>query len=50
LRPFHRFWIVTSRELEDAGVELGSSYPEPIIDHRAERERAIGACARARAG
>jgi deoxyribodipyrimidine photo-lyase len=36
-------------ELKDAGVDLGKTYPEPIIDHRMGRERALKACAKVRA-
>ena len=28
---------------KSAGVELGRSYPEPIVDHRITRERALAA-------
>jgi deoxyribodipyrimidine photo-lyase len=31
-----------------AGVELGKSYPKPIVDHRAGRERALAAYAKLR--
>jgi len=31
-------------------VELGVSYPEPIVDHRRGRERALAAYARLRKG
>jgi deoxyribodipyrimidine photo-lyase len=35
-------------ELKGAGVELGKTYPVPIIDHRAGRERALKAYATVR--
>jgi deoxyribodipyrimidine photo-lyase len=31
------------RELERAGVTLGSDYPEPIVDHAAARKLALEA-------
>jgi deoxyribodipyrimidine photo-lyase len=30
-------------ELAAAGVTLGGNYPEPIIDHKVARERALAA-------
>ncbi len=33
-------------ELKSADVDLGRSYPEPIIDHGKGRERALAAYAR----
>jgi deoxyribodipyrimidine photo-lyase len=45
----HQPWRATPLELKAAGVELGSSYPEPIVDHKAGRERALQAYARVRA-
>jgi deoxyribodipyrimidine photo-lyase len=44
----HQPWSATPIELESAGVELGVSYPGPIIDHKAGRERALAAYARIR--
>jgi deoxyribodipyrimidine photo-lyase len=35
--------------IKGAGVELGKTYPEPIIEHRPGRERALKAYARIRA-
>lgn len=46
----HRPWNATPLELKDAGVELGFTYPEPIIDHRRGRERALEAYAKSRRG
>ena len=37
-------------ELAAAGVILGETYPYPIVDHAAARERAIAAYATAKAG
>jgi deoxyribodipyrimidine photo-lyase len=36
-------------ELRGAGVDLGKTYPEPIIDHRVGRERTLKAYAKVRA-
>ena len=44
----HRPWSATPLELADAGVELGNTYPQPIIDHSRGRERALKAYARVR--
>ena len=44
----HQPWKATPLELKSAGVELGVSYPEPIIDHRRGRERALAAYAKLR--
>jgi deoxyribodipyrimidine photo-lyase len=46
----HQPWSAAPLELRSAGVELGKTYPEPIVDHRAGRERALAAYARVRAG
>jgi deoxyribodipyrimidine photo-lyase len=45
----HRPWSATPIELKGAGVDLGKTYPEPIIDHREGRERALKAYAKLRA-
>jgi deoxyribodipyrimidine photo-lyase len=44
----HQPWSAAPLELASAGVELGKTYPRPIIDHRAGRERALAAYARVR--
>jgi deoxyribodipyrimidine photo-lyase len=44
----HQPWRVTPLELQSAGVELGRTYPEPIIDHGKGRERALAAYAKLR--
>jgi deoxyribodipyrimidine photo-lyase len=41
----HQPWEATPLELAAAGIELGKTYPQPIIDHRAGRERALKAYA-----
>ena len=46
----HRPWSATPLELKAAGVELGTTYPKPIVDHRRGRERALDAYAKARRG
>jgi hypothetical protein len=45
----HQPWRAAPLELKGAGVELGTTYPGPIIDHRAGRERALKAYAKVRA-
>jgi deoxyribodipyrimidine photo-lyase len=37
----HEPWLAPAMELAAAGVELGKSYPAPIVDHYQQRERAI---------
>jgi deoxyribodipyrimidine photo-lyase len=44
----HQPWRATPLELRSADVELGHSYPEPIIDHARGRERALAAYAKLR--
>ena len=39
----HEPWEAPRETLEDAGVELGKDYPEPIIEHKKGRERALAA-------
>ncbi len=39
----HSPWNATPLELSSAGVTLGKSYPEPIVDHKMARERALAA-------
>jgi len=45
----HRPWCAGPLELKGAGVDLGKTYPDPIIDHRIGRERALKAYAQIRA-
>ena len=45
----HQPWTAAPLELKAAGVELGKTYPEPIIDHKAGRERALAAYGKVRA-
>jgi deoxyribodipyrimidine photo-lyase len=44
-RFLHQPWNAPEPVLSQAGVKLGESYPNPIIDHRAGRERALAALA-----
>ena len=44
----HQPWNATPLELASAGVIPGKTYPEPIIDHKAGRERALAAYAKVR--
>jgi deoxyribodipyrimidine photo-lyase len=36
----HHPWSATPLELKVAGVDLGKTYPRPIVDHKATRDRA----------
>jgi deoxyribodipyrimidine photo-lyase len=45
----HQPWSATPLELKSAGVDLGKTYPAPMIDHRVGRERALEAYAKVRA-
>jgi deoxyribodipyrimidine photo-lyase len=45
----HQPWSATPLELASSGVALGETYPEPIVDHRKGRERALAAYAKLRA-
>jgi deoxyribodipyrimidine photo-lyase len=44
----HQPWEATPMELAAAGVTLGKTYPEPIVDHKAARARALAAYAETR--
>jgi len=44
----HKPWRATPLELASAGIELGKTYPEPIVDHGMGRERARAAYAKIR--
>lgn len=39
----HRPWEAPPEELAHAGITLGTDYPEPIVDLKASRERALDA-------
>jgi deoxyribodipyrimidine photo-lyase len=45
----HQPWSATPLQLGGASVELGQSYPAPIVDHKRARERALQAYAMVRA-
>jgi deoxyribodipyrimidine photo-lyase len=42
-RWIHCPWEAPAAVLADAGVELGRSYPRPIVDFRASRAAALAA-------
>lgn len=46
IRHLHAPWTASEKTLNDAGVRLGESYPHPIVDHGAARQRALDAFAR----
>jgi deoxyribodipyrimidine photo-lyase len=48
-RAIHAPWEAPPLELAAAGVELGTTYPEPVVDHGAARERTIAAYQEVRA-
>jgi len=41
----HKPWTADSATLARAGVRLGTTYPKPLVDHAAARERALQAFA-----
>ena len=47
-RWIHRPWEAPAGALTDAGVNLGNTYPRPIVDHRQARERALASFAKLR--
>jgi len=44
----HQPWQAAPMELAAAGITLGRTYPEPIVDHKAARARALAAYAKTR--
>jgi deoxyribodipyrimidine photo-lyase len=42
----HEPWSAAPEVLRRAGVELGKTYPKPIVEHKAARERALDALKR----
>ncbi len=42
-RYLHAPWEAPAEILKQAGVELGTTYPHPIVDHREARESALAA-------
>ncbi len=39
----HKPWEAPARTLTEAGIEVGSTYPLPIVDHQEARARALEA-------
>jgi deoxyribodipyrimidine photo-lyase len=39
----HKPWEAPEEVLSRAGIELGATYPEPIVDHREARQAALDA-------
>jgi len=39
----HQPWAASEKILESAGVKLGRNYPEPMVDHKMARDRALAA-------
>jgi len=39
----HKPWAASQPVLRHAGVSLGDTYPEPLVDHQTARDRALGA-------
>ncbi|MDD1516555.1 MULTISPECIES: cryptochrome/photolyase family protein [Bradyrhizobium] len=46
----HRPWQAMPIELASAGITIGKTYPQPIVDHARGRERALAAYAKIRKG
>ncbi|OAF14223.1 hypothetical protein AYJ54_42415 [Bradyrhizobium centrolobii] len=46
----HQPWRATPIGLASTGITLGTTYPQPMIDHSAGRERALAAYANIRKG
>ncbi|HEY9213876.1 MAG TPA: FAD-binding domain-containing protein [Ancylobacter sp.] len=44
----HKPWLAEGATLHKAGVTLGTTYPHPIVDHAAARQRALDSFARIR--
>ncbi|MBB4286767.1 cryptochrome/photolyase family protein [Roseospira goensis] len=42
-RVLHKPWDAPALVLREAGVTLGETYPAPILDHKAARDRALAA-------
>jgi deoxyribodipyrimidine photo-lyase len=49
-KVIHAPWTASAAILAKAGVKLGTTYPQPIVDHAAARQRALDGYARIRAG
>jgi deoxyribodipyrimidine photo-lyase len=46
----HKPWMADRTTLERAGVRLGVTYPQPMVDHTAGRDRALAAFERIKRG
>lgn len=42
-KTIHAPWEADDEALETAGVKLGETYPRPMLDHKASRDRALAA-------
>lgn len=42
-KKIHSPWEIDAAKLKDLGIELGNDYPEPIVDLKVTRERALAA-------
>jgi deoxyribodipyrimidine photo-lyase len=49
-RFVHRPFEASPGVLAQAGISLGTDYPQPLVEHRAARERALAAYDRVRGG
>jgi deoxyribodipyrimidine photo-lyase len=49
VRDLHAPWRASQATLRQAGVRLGETYPQPVVDHDAARKRALAALERMRA-
>jgi deoxyribodipyrimidine photo-lyase len=49
-RFVHCPWLAGATELRAAGIELGRTYPHPVVDHARARERALAALAAMKGG
>jgi deoxyribodipyrimidine photo-lyase len=49
-RWIHRPWAAPAEVLRASGVELGRTYPEPIVDHGFARQRVLAVWERLIAG
>ena len=40
-KAIHAPWLASAGELQAAGVDLGKTYPHPIVDHAQAREKTL---------
>ena len=40
-KQIHAPWLVSRDDLKQAGVELGTNYPQPVVDHAAARQATL---------